>query len=104
MPRKIKVLDIIPENNENTPINDDVETVKETEQIEEKQEEVIEKQPETPTEIVEETTKTRVQQLVKCPKRGKMITEKTKDVQHIALQTLRNTGYLESKNNYLLFS
>ena len=26
--KKIKVLDIIPENNENTPINDDVEVVK----------------------------------------------------------------------------
>ena len=92
MTRKIKVLDIIPENNENTPINDDVETVKETEQIEEKQEEVIEKQPETitpegqqkqeevqetPTEIVEETTKTREQQLRQCPKCMKWLTPKT---------------------------
>ena len=93
--KKIKVLDIIPENNENTPINDDVETVKETEQIEEKQEEVIEKQPETitpegqqtqeevketPTEIVdkeEETTKTREQQLRQCPKCLKWLTPKT---------------------------
>ena len=91
MTRKIKVLDIIPENNENTPINDDVEAVKETEQIEEKQEEVIEKQPEitteqkqeeiqeTPTEIVdkEETTKTREQQLRQCPKCLKWLTPKT---------------------------
>ena len=89
MPRKIKVLDIIPENNENTPINDDVETVKETEQIEEKQEEVIEKPQEitteqkqdqiqeTPTEIVEETTKTREQQLRQCPKCLKWLTPKT---------------------------
>ena len=87
--KKIKVLDITPENNENTPINDDVETVKETEQIEEKQEEVIEKQPETiteqtpeqiqetPTEIVEETTKTREQQLRQCPKCLKWLTPKT---------------------------
>ena len=89
MTRKIKVLDIIPENNENTPINDDVETVKETEQIEEKQEEVIEKPQEitteqkqeevqeTPTEIVEETTKTREQQLRQCPKCLKWLTPKT---------------------------
>ena len=83
MPRKIKVLDIIPENNENTPINDDVKTVKETEQIEEKQEEVIEKPQEpiqeTPTEIVdkEETTKTREQQLRQCPKCLKWLTPKT---------------------------
>ena len=91
MPRKIKVLDIIPENNENTPINDDVEAVKETEQIEEKQEEVIEKPQEitteqtqeeiqeTPTEIVdkEETTKTREQQLRQCPKCLKWLTPKT---------------------------
>ena len=87
--KKIKVLDIIPENNENTPINDDVETVKETEQIEEKQEEVIEKPQEitteqtqeeiqeTPTEIVEETTKTREQQLRQCPKCLKFLTPKT---------------------------
>ena len=87
--KKIKVLDIIPENNENTPINDDVETVKETEQIEEKQEEVIEKQPETITpegqqtqeEVVEEQTeiveKTREQQLRQCPKCMKWLTPKT---------------------------
>ena len=81
--KKIKVLDIIPENNENTPINDDVETVKETEQIEEKQEEVIEKPQEiqeTPTEIVEEPqeeTKTRNQELRQCPKCHKWLTPKT---------------------------
>ena len=91
MTRKIKVLDITHENNENTPINDDVETVKEPEQIEEKQEETIEEpqeiQPEqtqeeiqeTPTEIVdkEETTKTREQQLRQCPKCQKWLTPKT---------------------------
>ena len=80
MPRKIKVLDITHENNENTPINDDVEAIKETEQIEEKQEETVEEPQETtteqtqeeiqetPTEIVdkEETTKTREQQLRQC--------------------------------------
>ena len=88
--KKIKVLDITPENNENTPINDDVEAVKETEQIEEKQEEVIEKQPEaitpeqtqeipqeTPTEIVDDTTKTRQQELRQCPKCMKWLTPKT---------------------------
>ena len=91
MPRKIKVLDITHENNENTPINDDVETVKEPEQIEEKQEETIEEPQETtteqtqeqiqdtPTEIVdkEETTKTREQQLRQCPKCQKWLTPKT---------------------------
>ena len=91
MPRKIKVLDIIPENNENTPINDDVEAFKETEQIEEKQEETneepqqippeqIQEEPqEIPTEIIdkEETTKTREQQLRQCPKCLKWLTPKT---------------------------
>ena len=89
MPRKIKVLDIIPESNENDTINDDVEAVKETEPIEEKQEkqeEIVEEpqeqpQPqeiqETPTEIVEETTKTREQQLRQCPKCQKWLTPKT---------------------------
>ena len=91
MPRKIKVLDITHENNENTPINDDVETVKEPEQIEEKQEETIEEPQETTTEqtqeevqetlteIVdkEETTKTREQQLRQCPKCQKWLTPKT---------------------------
>ena len=91
MTRKIKVLDITHENNENTPINDDVETVKEPEQIEEKQEETVEEPQETtteqtqeeiqetPTEIVdkEETTKTREQQLRQCPKCMKWLTPKT---------------------------
>ena len=87
--KKIKVLDIIPESNENDTINDDVEAVKETEPIEEKQEkqeEIVEEpqeqpQPqeiqETPTEIVEETTKTREQQLRQCPKCMKWLTPKT---------------------------
>ena len=90
MPKgKIKVLDIIPENNENTSINDDVEAVQEPEQIEEKQEETNEEPQETiteqkqeevqetPTEIVEETTKTRKQELVQCPKCMKFLTRKT---------------------------
>ena len=87
--KKIKVLDIIPESNENDTINDDVEAVKETEPIEEKQEkqeEIVEEpqeqpQPqeiqETQTEIVEETTKTREQQLRQCPKCMKWLTPKT---------------------------
>ena len=93
--KKIKVLDITPENNENTPINDDVEAVKETEPIEEKQEKQEEKVEEivtdptqekqeqiqeTPTEIIdkeEETTKTREQQLRQCPKCLKWLTPKT---------------------------
>ena len=87
--KKIKVLDIIPESNENDTVNDDVEAVKETEPIEEKQEkqeEIVEEpqeqpQPqeiqETPTEIVEETTKTREQQLRQCPKCQKWLTPKT---------------------------
>ena len=92
MPRKIKVLDIIPENNENTPINDDAEAVKETESVietetksEEKVEEIVteptqEKQEQiqqTPTEILDETTSTRKQELVQCPKCMKFLTRKT---------------------------
>ena len=92
MPRKIKVLDIIPESNENTPINDDAEVIKEPEpdietevKSEEKVEEAIteptqEKQEEiqqTPTEIVDETTKTRQQELRQCPKCMKWLTPKT---------------------------
>ena len=92
MPRKIKVLDIIPENNENTPINDDVEVVKQEEPVvetepknEENVEEAIteptqEKQEEiqqTPTEIVDDTTKTRQQELRQCPKCMKWLTPKT---------------------------
>jgi len=93
--KKIKVLDIIPESNENDTINDDVEAVKETESVietetksEEKVEEIVteptqEKQEpiqETPTEIIdkeEETTKTREQQLRQCPKCQKWLTPKT---------------------------
>eukprot|EP00746_Dinoflagellata_sp_MGD_P158365 gnl/MRDRNA2_/MRDRNA2_86453_c0_seq2.p1 gnl/MRDRNA2_/MRDRNA2_86453_c0~~gnl/MRDRNA2_/MRDRNA2_86453_c0_seq2.p1 ORF type:complete len:207 (-),score=25.88 gnl/MRDRNA2_/MRDRNA2_86453_c0_seq2:24-644(-) len=91
MPRKIKILDITAESNENNPINDDVEVVKQEEPVvetEPKNEEIVEEtitpegqQPqepqEQPTEIIEETKATRVQELVKCPKCGKMITEKT---------------------------
>ena len=79
--KKIKVLDITSENNENTPINDDVETVKETEQIDEKQEEIVEEPQQIPTEQkqeeVQETTKTREQQLRQCPKCLKWLTPKT---------------------------
>ena len=89
MPRKIKVSDITPENNEKDPVNDEVEVVKELEPIveeEDKQEEKVEETPqetpqeipqETPTEIVEEVTKTRKQELKQCPKCKKWLTEKT---------------------------
>ena len=95
MPRKIKVSDITPENNEKDPVNDEVETIKETEPIEETQEKKEEKVEETiietpqdiprlegqtPTEIVEEVkevTKTRKQELKQCPKCKKWLTAKT---------------------------
>ena len=89
MPRKIKVSDITPENNEKDPVNDEVEVVKELEPIVEeevKQEEKVEETPqeipqdipqETPTEIVEEVTKTRKQELKQCPKCKKWLTAKT---------------------------
>ena len=89
MPRKIKVSDITPENNEKDPVNAEVEVVKELEPIVEeevKQEEKVEETPqetpqeipqETPTEIVEEVTKTRKQELKQCPKCKKWLTEKT---------------------------
>ena len=92
MPRKIKVSDITPESNEKTPINNDVEEVKEVEQVietQEKQEEKVEEtqeetqeetSQETPTEIVEEPqeeTKTRNQELRQCPKCHKWLTAKT---------------------------
>ena len=91
MPRKIKVSDITPENNEKDPVNDEVEAIKETEPVEEtqeKQEEKVEEPQEetpqeiqeTPTEIVEEPqeeTKTRNQELRQCPKCHKWLTPKT---------------------------
>ena len=95
MPRKIKVLDITPENNEKDPVNDEVEVIKETEPVEEtqeKQEEKVEEtiietpqdipqlEGQTPTEIVEEVkevTKTRKQELKQCPKCKKWLTAKT---------------------------
>ena len=92
MPRKIKVSDITTENNEKDPVNDEVEVIKDNEPVEEtqeKQEEKVEEttieapqeipQPEgqTPTEIVEETTKTRSQELRQCPKCMKWLTPKT---------------------------
>ena len=95
MPRKIKVSDITPENNEKDPVNDEVEVIKETEPVEEtqeKQEEKVEEtiietpqdipqlEGQTPTEIVEEVkevTKTRKQELKQCPKCKKWLTAKT---------------------------
>ena len=92
MPRKIKVSDITPENNEKDPVNDEVEVIKEIEPVEEtqeKQEEKVEETiietpqeipQETPTEIVEEVkevTKTRKQELKQCPKCKKWLTAKT---------------------------
>ena len=101
MPRgkKIKVLDIIPENNENEPVNDEVEVVDETDKIveanpqsDEKVEETIQETPEpqeaeiteTPTEFKEEEPKNdvRIQQLVSCPKCGKKMTPKTLKYSH----------------------
>ena len=96
MPRKIKVSDITPENNEKDPVNDEVEEVKELEPIVEeevKQEETPQETPQeipqetpqeipqpegqTPTEIVEEVTKTRKQELKQFPKCKKWLTAKT---------------------------
>ena len=100
MPRKIKVLDIIPENNENECENDEIKEVNESEPIIENNEkteeepEKIEPQQEfaevavkeetkenikeTPTEIVQEEQKNvRIQELVKCPDCGKNMTKKT---------------------------
>ena len=99
MPRKkIKVLDIVPENNENEPVNDEVEAVNESEQIaetepqsDEKVEETTEVQAEpqeaeiteTPTEFKEEEPENvRVQELVECPKCGKKLTAKTLKYSH----------------------
>ena len=93
MPRKIKVLDIIPENNENEVTNDEIKEVNETEpiienneQTEQEHEKVKEETKEikqevikeTPTEIVQEEQKNvRIQELVKCPDCGKNMTKKT---------------------------
>ena len=90
MPRKIKVLDIIPENNENEATNDEIKEVNEPTEIEqeptkiEQKPEKIEQEhekvkeetkevkqeviKETPTKFVEEEPKNvRVQHLVSCP-------------------------------------
>ena len=100
MPRKIKILDIIPENNENEATNDEIKEVNEPEPIIENNEkteqepEKIEQEPkkmpeeikeikqevikETPTEIVQEEQKNvRIQELVKCPDCGKNMTKNT---------------------------
>ena len=100
MPRKIKVLDIIPENNENEATNDEIKEVNEPTAIEQeptKTEQEPEKAPkpveeniketpeaveenikETPTEIAQEEQKNvRIQELVKCPDCGKNMTKKT---------------------------
>ena len=99
MPRKIKILDI-PENNENESTNDEIKEVNEPEPIIENNEkteqepEKIEQEPkkvpeeikeikqevikETPTEIIQEEQKNvRVQHLVSCPDCGKNMTKKT---------------------------
>ena len=82
MPRKIKVSDITPENNEKDPVNDEVEVVKELEpiveeEVEETPQEIPQPEGQTPTEIVEEVTKTRKQELKQCPKCKKWLTAKT---------------------------
>ena len=100
MPRKIKVLDIIPENNENEATNDEIKEVNEPTEIEqeptktEQEPEKVQEEPkkvpeeikeikqevikETPTEIIQEEQKNvRIQELVKCPDCGKNMTKKT---------------------------
>ena len=92
MPKKtIKVLDVIPEVNENTPINADVEAVNEPEQVietEVKSDEKVEELPKEQTEektietAVEETKpqetkQIRKQELHQCPKCQKWLTKKT---------------------------
>ena len=90
MPKTIKVLDVIQEVNENTPINGDVEAVNEPEQVIETEVKSDEKVEELPKEQIEETIeteqetpvidnkkKTRVQELHECPKCKKMLTKKT---------------------------
>ena len=94
MPRKIKVLDIILEGNENTPINADVEAVNEPEQVietEVKSDEKVEELPKEPVkkETIEteshrdleetkpqETKQIRKQELHQCPKCQKWLTKK----------------------------
>ena len=98
--KKIKVLDIIPENNENEATNDEIKEVnepepiiennekteQEPEKIEQEHEKVKEETKEikqevikeTPTEILQEEQKNvRIQELVKCPDCGKNMTKKT---------------------------
>jgi hypothetical protein len=91
MPKTIKVLDVIPEDNENTPINDDVDAVNEPEQVIETEVKGDEKDEELPKEQVEEKTietaveetkpqetkQIRTQQLHQCPKCQKWLTKKT---------------------------
>ena len=91
MPKKtIKVLDVIPEVNENTPINADVEAVNEPEQVIETEVKSDEKIEELPPKQVEEKTietaqetpviddkkKTRVQELHECPNCNKNVNQK----------------------------
>ena len=85
MQRKIKVLDIIPENNENEATNDEIKEVNEPTEIENNEniEKQTEKTPkpveenikETPTEIAQEEQKNaRVQHLVSwTPRNVKLI-------------------------------
>ena len=89
--KTIKVLDVIPEDNENTPINDDVDAVNEPEQVIETEVKSDEKVEELPKEQVEEKTietaveetkpqetkQIRKQELHQCPKCQKWLTKKT---------------------------
>ena len=95
MPRKIKVLDVIPEDNQIVPVDVDVQDVTEPDQVtetkiksEEKVEEEVKQEPpeetvkeeaqETVKEAVEEETKhVRKQELHQCPKCQKWLTKKT---------------------------
>ena len=98
--KKIKVLDIIPENNENEVANDEIKEVnepepiiennekteQEPEKIEQEHEKVKEETKEIKQEVIKETTteiaqeeqkNVRIQELVKCPDCGKNMTKKT---------------------------
>ena len=92
MPRKIKVLDVIPEDNQIVPVNADTETVTEPEQITETE---IKSDPKVEEEVKEETVKeeakeavgeetkhVRKQELHQCPKCKKWLTKKTLNYFH----------------------
>ena len=120
MPRKIKILNIIPEDNENEATNDEIKEVNEPEPIIESNENIekqTEKTPkpveeniketpeaveenikETPTEIAQEEQKNvRIQELVKCPDCGKNMTKKTLRYFHPKVCPKKQTNKTEVK-------